>query len=42
MPYELRKVRDKLCYMVKNIENGKIKAKCTSLSKAKKQLKKLM
>ncbi len=39
MPYIIRKVRNMECYAVKNIENGKIHSKCTTLEKAKKQLR---
>jgi hypothetical protein len=39
MPYAIRKVRNIECYTVKNIESGKIHSKCTTLEKAKKQLK---
>jgi hypothetical protein len=39
MPYIIRKVRSKKCYSVKNRKSKKIFAKCTSLKKAKKQLR---
>ena len=37
MPYLIRKIRNKSCYAVKNIETGHLHSKCTSLEKAKKQ-----
>jgi hypothetical protein len=39
MPYVIRKVRNKNCYSVKNIESGKIHAKCATKEKAKKQIR---
>jgi hypothetical protein len=39
MPYSLNKVRNQNCYMVKNSYTNRIHAKCTSLDKAKKQLR---
>jgi hypothetical protein len=38
MPYVIRKVRNKNCYSVKNIESGKVHAKCATKEKAKKQI----
>ena len=37
MPYSVRKVRGKGCYSVKNVETGRVHAKCTTLTKAKRQ-----
>lgn len=34
MPYSIRKIPNKNCYQVKNIETGKIHAKCTTREKA--------
>lgn len=39
MPYKTRKVRNKNCYKVVNINTNKVHAKCTSLENAKKQIK---
>ena len=39
MPYNIRKVSGKNCYKVVNKDNGRIHAKCTSLKKAKSQLR---
>lgn len=38
MPYTLRKVRGKLCYRVINRKTRRVFAKCTSKTKAKKQI----
>jgi len=39
MPYIIRKVRNKDCWQVKNVDNGKIHAKCTTKTKAESQLR---
>jgi hypothetical protein len=39
MPYRLRKVNGKSCYRVTNKRNRKVFAKCTTRSKAKRQLR---
>ena len=39
MPYTLRKVNKKPCYRLKNRKTKHIFAKCSSLEKAKKQLR---
>ena len=39
MPYSIRKVRNKNCYKVKNKKTGKVHAKCTTLEKAKRQVR---
>jgi hypothetical protein len=39
MPYVMRKVRNKNCYSVKNIETKKVHAKCATKEKAKKQIR---
>ncbi len=39
MPYTIRKVRNKNCYSVKNSETKQIKSNCTSLKKAKSQVR---
>jgi len=39
MPYTIRKVKGRKCYSVKNTKSRKIRAKCTSLSNAKKQIR---
>ena len=39
MPYEIRKVRNKECYQVRNKETKEVYAKCTTRDKAVKQLK---
>jgi len=39
MPYLLRKVRNKHCYRVSNKVSKHIFSKCTTLKKAKKQLR---
>lgn len=39
MPYKIRKVTNPDCYKVINSDTGKIYAKCTSLEKAKKQMR---
>jgi len=39
MPYKTRKVRNKNCYSVKNVEKKKVFSKCTSLKNAKLQMK---
>jgi hypothetical protein len=39
MPYTIRKLPRKSCYRVKNTKTRKIFAKCTSLKKAKAQLR---
>jgi len=38
MPYTLRKVRGKSCYRVSNRKTKRVFAKCTTKSRAKKQL----
>lgn len=37
MPIKVRKVRGKECYQVKNIDSGKIHAKCSTKAKAESQ-----
>lgn len=37
MPYTIRKVNKKNCYRVKNKYSKRIMAKCTTLTKAKRQ-----
>lgn len=39
MPYKIRKVRNKPCYSVTNLVNKKKVSKCTTMKKAKKQLR---
>lgn len=39
MPYTIRKVRNKNCWMVKNVDTGDIKAKCTTKEKAEAQVR---
>lgn len=39
MPYSLRKVRNKNCYRISNRNTKRVFAKCTSLTKANKQLR---
>lgn len=39
MPYIIRKVRNKECYRVKNAKTGKVYAFCTTLNKAKAQIR---
>ena len=39
MPYAIRKVRNKNCWMVKNVQTGQVKARCTSLKNAKAQVR---
>ena len=39
MPYQIRKVRNKKCYTVKNKKNGKVHSKCTTKKKAMKQIR---
>jgi hypothetical protein len=39
MPYQIRKVRNKKCYSVKNKRSGKFRAKCTTRKKAIKQVR---
>lgn len=39
MPYSIRKTRGRKCYQVKNRITKKILSKCTSLKKAKKQVR---
>lgn len=39
MPYTIRKVRNQNCWRVKNVETGDIKATCTTLEKAKAQVR---
>lgn len=39
MPYSLRKVNNKNCYRVKNTKSKKIMSKCTTKTRAKKQLR---
>ncbi len=34
MPYNIRKVRNKECYEVRNIETGRVASKCTTRDKA--------
>jgi hypothetical protein len=39
MPYSIRKVRNKECYCVKNTITNEIHSKCTTLEKAKSQVR---
>lgn len=39
MPYSLRKVPRRNCYRVTNTKTNKVRAKCTSKAKAKKQMR---
>lgn len=39
MPYQVRKVNNKTCYRVKNKKSKKVTAKCTTKSKAKRQIR---
>lgn len=39
MPYSIRKVRNQECYRVKNKNNGKIHAKCSTRENAIKQVR---
>jgi hypothetical protein len=39
MPYKIRKVPNKRCYSVRNTDTGAVKAWCTSLAKARQQLR---
>jgi len=39
MPYKISKVRNKKCYKVVAIKTGRIVAKCTTKTKAEKQVK---
>jgi hypothetical protein len=39
MPYTIRKVPNKNCYRVTNKQTKKVLAKCTTMEKAKKQLR---
>lgn len=39
MPYATRKLHSKSCYRVYNTKNKRVTAKCTTLAKAKKQLR---
>lgn len=39
MPYTIRKVRGRPCYRVKNRKTKRVLAKCTSKTKAKKQVR---
>ena len=39
MPYTIRKVRNKNCYSVRTTKSKKLKAKCTTKEKAKKQVR---
>jgi len=39
MPYVIRKVPNKNCWQVKNKHNGRVHAKCTTLAKAKAQVR---
>lgn len=39
MPYQIRKVRNKDCYTVKNTLTGKVHSKCTTRKNAEKQEK---
>ena len=39
MPYQIRKVRNKKCYSVKNKKNGKIRARCATKKNALKQVR---
>ncbi len=38
MPYSIRKVPKRNCYRVTNTKTHKVRAKCTSKAKAKKQI----
>lgn len=39
MPYRIRKKRNKDCYVVRNTETNRIKAKCTTKKEAKAQVR---
>ena len=39
MPYTIRKVPNKRCYRVTNKQTKKVLAKCTTMEKAKKQIR---
>jgi hypothetical protein len=39
MPYSIRKVRNKSCYKVTSTRSGRVHSKCTSLDKAKRQVR---
>lgn len=39
MPYKVRKVRNKDCYKVKNVETGQVMAECTTREKAYAQVR---
>ena len=39
MPYAIRKVANKNCYKVINTQTKTVSAKCTTLAKAKKQMR---
>jgi hypothetical protein len=39
MPYAIRKVKNKSCYKVYNKKTKRVSAKCTSKTRAKKQIK---
>lgn len=39
MPYTIRKVRGRNCYRVKNQKSKRIMAKCTTLNRAKRQVR---
>ncbi len=39
MPYKIRKVTNKKCYRVSNKNSKRVFAKCTTMSKGKRQMK---
>ncbi len=39
MPYQIRKLPNRNCFRVRNPENGRVYSECTSLEKAKAQVK---
>lgn len=39
MPFVIRKVRNQNCWQVKNVDTGKVYAKCTTRTKAESQLR---
>ena len=39
MPYTIRKLRNSSCYSVKNSDTGRYHSKCTTLKKAKSQVR---
>ena len=39
MPFEIKKIRNKNCWKVINLDTGKVHSKCTTLENAKKQVR---